>query len=123
MLLLIKKREIVKESGSKIYKKGDSDMQDLLIQEVFSMRNVIIYFIIVNLLGFLVMFIDKQKAKKGSWRIPEKTLFIITALGGGIGTITGMYFFRHKTKKIAFVVGFPLITIIEIVTIVYFSIF
>ena len=98
-------------------------MQDLLIQEVFSMRNVIIYFIIVNLLGFLVMFIDKQKAKKGSWRIPEKTLFIITALGGGIGTITGMYFFRHKTKKIAFVVGFPLITIIEIVTIVYFSIF
>ena len=71
-------------------------------------------------LCFLAMFIDKQKAKKGKWRIPEKTLFIITALGGGIGTIAGMYTFRHKTQKIAFVVGFPAITILEIICIIYF---
>ena len=66
------------------------------------------------------MFIDKQKAKKGKWRIPEKTLFIITAIGGGIGTIAGMYVFRHKTQKIAFVIGLPMITILEIIAIIYF---
>ena len=66
------------------------------------------------------MWLDKRKAKKGAWRIPEKTLFIITALGGGIGTIAGMYTFRHKTQKIQFVIGLPFITILEIVTIVYF---
>lgn len=69
------------------------------------------------------MYIDKQKAKKGKWRIPEKTLFIITALGGGIGTIAGMYTFRHKTKKMIFVIGFPLITILEIIAIIYFILF
>ena len=68
-----------------------------------------------------MMYIDKQKAKKGKWRIPEKTLFIITALGGGIGTISGMYTFRHKTQKVAFVVGFPVITILEIICIIYFK--
>ena len=46
------------------------------------------------------MYIDKQKAKRGAWRIPEKTIFIITALGGGIGTIAGMHTFRHKTQKL-----------------------
>ena len=66
------------------------------------------------------MWLDKRKAIKGSWRIPEKTLFIITALGGGIGTIVGMYTFRHKTQKIQFVIGFPVITILEIMTIIYF---
>ena len=91
------------------------------MQEIFTVKNIIIYFIIINLLGFLIMYIDKQKAKKGHWRIPEKTLFIITALGGGIGTIAGMYVFRHKTQKIAFVIGFPVITILEIVAVVYYG--
>ena len=67
------------------------------------------------------MWLDKRKAKIGAWRIPEKTLFIITALGGGIGTIAGMYTFKHKTQKIQFVIGFPFITILEIVTIIYFA--
>lgn len=52
------------------------------IQDIFSTRNISIYFVIINIIGFLIMFIDKQKAKKGAWRIPEKTIFIITALGG-----------------------------------------
>ena len=68
------------------------------------------------------MWLDKRKAKKGAWRVPEKTLFIITGLGGGIGTIAGMYVFRHKTQKIQFVVGFPLITILEIITVIWFFI-
>lgn len=88
---------------------------------IFTTKNIIIYFIIINIIGFLAMYIDKQRAKKGKWRIPERTLFIITALGGGIGTISGMYLFRHKTQKIAFVIGFPLITILEIICIIYFA--
>lgn len=89
-------------------------------QEIFTIQNIIIYFIAINLFGFFIMWLDKRKAKKGAWRIPEKTLFIITALGGGIGTIAGMYTFKHKTQKIQFVIGFPFITILEIVTIIYF---
>ena len=81
--------------------------------------NIIFYLIGINLIGFFTMWLDKRKAKKGAWRIPEKTLFIITALGGGIGTIAGMYTFRHKTKKLAFVIGFPFITIIEIMLGIY----
>lgn len=93
------------------------------LQNILTTQNIIIYFIIINIVGFLAMYIDKQKAKKGKWRIPEKTLFIITALGGGIGTIAGMYTFRHKTKKMIFVIGLPLITILEIIAIIYFILF
>ena len=82
------------------------------------MQNIIIYFVIINLLGFFVMGIDKWKAKKDWWRIPENTLFMFAILGGGIGTILGMYIFRHKTKKLKFVVGMPAILICEIVLIV-----
>ena len=57
------------------------------MEEIFSTKNIVLYFIIINIIGFFIMYIDKQKAKKGRWRIPEKTLFIVTALGGGIGTI------------------------------------
>ncbi len=89
-------------------------------ENIFTVQNIIIYFIIINVFGFFIMWLDKRKAKKGAWRIPEKTLFIITALGGGIGTTAGMYVFRHKTQKIQFVIGFPFITILEIITIIYF---
>ena len=95
----------------------------MTIQELFTLKNIIIYFVIINILGFLIMYIDKQKAKKGHWRVPEKTLFIITALGGGIGTISGMYAFRHKTQKMHFVIGFPVITIVEILGFIYFKYF
>ena len=92
------------------------------LSEIFSVRNIIIYLIVINLIGFYMMWSDKRRAKWGKWRIPEQTLFIVTALGGGIGTIAGMYTFRHKTKKIQFVIGFPLITILEIITIIWFII-
>ena len=71
---------------------------------------LLIYLIVVNIIGFLIMLIDKKKAEKGKWRIQEKTIFIVTLLGGGIGTISGMYIFRHKTKKLQFTVGLPVIT-------------
>lgn len=93
------------------------------MQNIFTIKNIIIYLIIINVIGFLAMLIDKKKAQKGSWRIPEKTLFIITLLGGGIGTIAGMYIFRHKTKKLKFTIGFPTILITEIFVAVYFIFF
>ena len=93
------------------------------IKNIFTMQNIIIYLIIINIIGFLVMYIDKQKAKKGKWRIPEKTIFIITVLGGGIGTISGLYAFRHKTQKLHFTIGLPTITILEIIGVIYFTFF
>lgn len=86
---------------------------------IINIKNIIIYLLIVNIIGFLAMGIDKRRAKMMEWRIPEKTLFLITLFGGGIGTIAGMYTFRHKTKKKYFTIGLPLILIIEIVSVAY----
>ena len=69
----------------------------------------IVYLLVMNLVGFFVMYWDKYKAKYGQWRISEKTLLTIALLGGSIGTIAGMYTFRHKTQKIKFTLGFPTI--------------
>ncbi len=74
---------------------------------------IIIYLILINITGFAVMGIDKWKARKQAWRIPEKTLFLISILGGSIGSIAGMYTFHHKTKHWYFVVGMPLILIVQ----------
>ena len=92
------------------------------LTEIFTVKNIIIYLLIINLIGFYMMWSDKRKAKKGKWRIPEQTLFIVTALGGGIGTIAGMYTFRHKTQKLKFIFGFPTILISETIVITYFLI-
>ena len=89
------------------------------MDDVFSLNNLIIYLVAVNIITFLAMFIDKKKAKHGSWRISEKSLFILVLLGGGIGGIAGMYTFRHKTKKPAFYIGFPFILIFEIVSVIF----
>lgn len=88
------------------------------LQEMFSIRNIIIYVIAMNLFGFLIMWIDKKKAQHSKWRIKENTLFIIAALGGSIGTIIGMYTFRHKTQKTKFILGFPAIIIIQILVVI-----
>lgn len=93
------------------------------LSEIFSVRNIIIYLIVINLIGFYMMWSDKRRAKWGKWRIPEQTLFIVTALGGGIGTIVGMYTFRHKTKKLKFTIGLPTILILEIILAVYLIFF
>ena len=87
--------------------------------ERIGINNIVTYFLIINILGFFAMGIDKWKAKHDRWRIPENTLFMFTILGGGIGTIAGMYVFRHKTKKLKFTVGMPVILIMEIILVVY----
>lgn len=94
-------------------------MENLAEFNLFTTQNFIIYLIVINIIGFYVMWLDKRKAQKGKWRIPENTLFLITALGGGIGTIAGMYTFRHKTKKLKFTIGLPTILILEIILLIY----
>jgi len=92
----------------------------LLLEAIFTPKNIIIYVLFINLLAFLAMWWDKRRAQKGEWRISEAGLFTLVLLGGGIGGIIGMYTFRHKTKKLKFTIGFPTILIIEIVLLVYF---
>lgn len=93
------------------------------LSKVFNIQNAIIYLIIINLIAFLSMYIDKRRAKYGKWRISESALFILVLLGGSIGGIAGMYTFRHKTKKLKFVIGFPAILIFETFVIVYYTFF
>ena len=76
---------------------------------------VIIYFTIVNAAAFFLMLVDKHKARKNLWRIPEWVLFTSAALGGSIGALGGMYLVRHKTKHLSFTVGIPLILAVQII--------
>ena len=87
--------------------------------ETIGIQKIIIYLLAINLIAFLAMGIDKWKAKKNAWRIPEQTLLSLVVLGGGIGGIAGMYTFRHKTKKPRFYIGFPLILLCEIGVVIY----
>lgn len=81
----------------------------------------LIYLLLINIIGFLLMFIDKKRAIRNKWRIQESTLFFIALLGGAIGTYLGMYTFRHKTKHLKFTIGIPLILISEIALFLYLS--
>lgn len=85
---------------------------------IFTVKNLIIYVIVINLIAFLAMFIDKRKAQKGRWRIKESTLLILALIGGSIGAISGMYTFHHKTQKPRFYIGFPVIIILQILLII-----
>lgn len=67
------------------------------------------YLVLVNVLGFVIMYLDKRKARRGAWRIPEGSLLTVAVLGGSIGVFLGMHLFRHKTRKLKFVMGIPLI--------------
>lgn len=75
---------------------------------------LILYLTVINLIGFAVMGIDKKKAVKRLWRIPESTLFIIAIIGGSIGSIIGMRVFHHKTRHWYFVLGMPFILIVQL---------
>ena len=73
----------------------------------------------MTIVGLIIMKADKTKAEKKKWRIKEATLFLVSAIGGSLGTWAGMYLFRHKTKHWYFVVGMPLILIAHIALLVF----
>lgn len=79
-----------------------------------------IYLIGINLTGLLVMGVDKAKAIRRAWRIPEKVLFGVALLGGSLGAWLGMYLFHHKTRHWYFVIGMPLILALQIMVGVFF---
>ena len=79
---------------------------------------IIIYLLIVNIIGFDMMGIDKSRARKRAWRIPEAHLFIVAIIGGSLGAIIGMYLFRHKTRHWYFTIGMPAILIVQVIAVV-----
>lgn len=78
------------------------------------MPALIPYLITVNAAAFILMIVDKYKAKKNLWRIPEATLMGVAAIGGSLGALAGMYLVRHKTRHKKFTVGIPLILIAQV---------
>ena len=88
------------------------------LNNIFTIKNLIIYLIIINIIAFLAMLVDKKKAEKNRWRIKESTLLILALIGGSIGAITGMYVFHHKTQKPRFYIGIPIIIVLQILLII-----
>lgn len=82
---------------------------------------LLIYIGIINLAGFILMGVDKKKAIRNAWRIPEARLFLCALLGASPGCILGMYTFRHKTKHWYFVWGMPAILALQIVAVVWIA--
>ena len=79
---------------------------------------ILVYLLAINFISFVTMGVDKARARKRLWRIPESTLFVLALIGGSIGSIAGMYFFRHKTKHWYFVYGMPAILIVQILLVI-----
>lgn len=75
---------------------------------------LLMYLLVINLVAFVVYGMDKRRAVKRKWRIPEKTLLGLAAAGGSVGALAGIYGFRHKTKHMKFVIGVPAILILQI---------
>lgn len=85
------------------------------------MNLVLYYIVIINILTFIVYEIDKLKAKKGKWRIPESTLLLLAIIGGSIGAFLGMKVWHHKTMHKKFKYGIPLIIILQLGVLLYLS--
>ncbi len=84
------------------------------------LKELTIYLVFINVLTFLLYGIDKWKARRGKWRIPEETLIWLAIVGGSIGALLGMYLFRHKTKHKKFTLGIPAIFLIQMGLFYYF---
>ena len=82
------------------------------------LTTLLILTLVMSLVAFALMGADKARAKKGAWRIPEKTLFLAAALMGGLGGTAGMLLFRHKTKHWYFRIGFPLLAAVQVIVLV-----
>lgn len=83
------------------------------------LKILLIWYLVINLAAFILYGIDKRKAVKQAWRIPESRLILVAVLGGGLGAWLGMKVFHHKTKHIKFTVFVPLFLILHILLIAY----
>ena len=83
------------------------------------MKYFLLYLLLINAAAFLLMLIDKQKARKNRWRIPERTLIGSALLGGSVGALLGMYTFRHKTRHLKFTLDIPAILVAQIALAVF----
>ncbi len=88
------------------------------LNNIFTIKNIVIYLILINFIAFLSMYIDKKKAIKGKWRIKESTLLMLALVGGSVGAIIGMYAFHHKTQKPRFFLGIPIIIVLQILIVI-----
>ncbi len=84
---------------------------------------LISYAVGINLFGFILMGIDKHKAERNAWRISEVTLFMAAIFGGSIGCMAGMHVFRHKTKHWKFLIGMPLIFVLQSAVLIFLLFF
>ncbi|NOU93319.1 DUF1294 domain-containing protein [Paenibacillus sp. LMG 31456] len=85
------------------------------------MKWIYVYLILMNIIAFVSMGLDKSKAKRKARRISEKRLFTFAALGGAAGAWLAMRLFRHKTKHKSFVIGIPLLLLLHVVIFYYFK--
>lgn len=86
---------------------------------VILLRLLVVYLLVMNVAAFAAMGIDKRRARKGAWRIPERVLFGLAIFGGSVGALTGMYTFRHKTRHRSFTVGMPVILVVQLAAACY----
>ena len=80
---------------------------------------ILIYLVVINIIGFFAMGLDKAKARAKAWRIPEKTLLTLAVIGGSLGIWSGMELFRHKTKHWYFKYGVPAIFVVEVILVLF----
>ena len=83
------------------------------------MKYICIYLLLINAAAFFLMLADKQKARRGHWRIPEKTLFLSAVLGGSVGALAGMQLFRHKTRHLSITLGIPGILAAQVIAAIW----
>ena len=84
------------------------------------LKILLLYLLIINAAGFLLMLVDKYKAKRKLWRIPEATLMGVAMLGGSVGSLIGMYTVRHKTRHPKFYIGIPVILAVQVGLVLFF---
>lgn len=80
----------------------------------FLIKAALVWLAALNLIAFTLMGLDKWKARRGAWRIPEKTLFLAALLGGALGGTVGMHLFHHKTRHWYFRFGFPILLVLQL---------
>ena len=80
----------------------------------------LILYIVWNFVGFMLIMIDKRRARRNEWRIRERTFFIFALAFGAAGILTGMYVFRHKIRRWPFVIGMPILCIVNFAFYRYF---